>query len=124
MFFFNFPFREAVMTRVVGNIERSLAAHPRRAFLVFVNPETAHVVDRSPVFEPFITDKYFRIWINSKASCSHGLTCPSSSARPRGESSIRRIALGPVAPVGLPRAVGNSTPRADQSVNVASTSAT
>jgi hypothetical protein len=62
VFFFNFPFREAFMTRVVGNIERSLQAHPRRAFLVFVNPETAHVVDRSPVFEPFVTDKYFRIW--------------------------------------------------------------
>lgn len=62
VFFFNFPFREAFMTRVVGNIERSLETHPRPAFLVFVNPETAHVVDRSPVFEPFITDKYFRIW--------------------------------------------------------------
>jgi SAM-dependent methyltransferase len=62
VFFFNFPFREAFMTRVVGNIERSLETHPRRAFLVFVNPETAHVVDRSPAFEPFITDKYFRIW--------------------------------------------------------------
>jgi hypothetical protein len=62
VFFFNFPFREAFMTTVVGNIERSLERHPRRAFLVFVNPETAHVVDRSPVFEPFITDKYFRIW--------------------------------------------------------------
>jgi hypothetical protein len=62
VFFFNFPFREAFMTRVVGNIERSLEKHPRRAFLVFVNPETAHVVDRSPVFKPFITDKYFRIW--------------------------------------------------------------
>jgi SAM-dependent methyltransferase len=62
VFFFNFPFREAFMTRVVGNLERSLAMHPRRAFLVFVNPETAHVIDRSPVFEPFITDKYFRIW--------------------------------------------------------------
>ena len=62
VFFFNFPFREAFMTRVVGNIERSLETHPRRAFLVFVNPETAHVVDRSPAFAPFITDKYFRIW--------------------------------------------------------------
>jgi SAM-dependent methyltransferase len=62
VFFFYFPFREAFMTRVVGNIERSLEAHGRRAFLVFVNPETAHVVDRSPVFEPFVTDKYFRIW--------------------------------------------------------------
>jgi SAM-dependent methyltransferase len=62
VFFFNFPFRETFMTRVVGNIERSLDAHPRRAFLVFVNPETAHVIDRSPVFEPFVTDKYFRIW--------------------------------------------------------------
>ena len=62
VFFFNFPFREAFMTKVVGNIERSLTMHPRRAFLVFVNPETAHVVDRSPAFEPFITDKYFRIW--------------------------------------------------------------
>jgi len=62
VFFFNFPFREAFMTRVVSNIERSLETHPRPAFLVFVNPETAHVVDRSPVFRPFITDKYFRIW--------------------------------------------------------------
>ena len=62
VFFFNFPFREAFMTKVIGNLERSLTVHPRRAFLVFVNPETAHVVDRSPAFEPFITDKYFRIW--------------------------------------------------------------
>ena len=62
VFFFNFPFREAFMTRVIGNLERSLTMHPRRAFLVFVNPETAHVIDRSPTFEPFITDKYFRIW--------------------------------------------------------------
>src|SRR5688572_18625524 len=45
VFFFNFPFREALMTRVIANIERSLLAHPRRAFLVFVNPETAHVID-------------------------------------------------------------------------------
>jgi|KBSSwiStaDraftv2_1062776.scaffolds.fasta_scaffold17739_9 SAM-dependent methyltransferase len=74
VFFFNFPFREAFMTTVVGNIERSLGRHPRRAFLVFVNPETAHVVDRSPAFEPFITDKYFRIWRNTSAENAKGVT--------------------------------------------------
>ena len=68
VFFFNFPFREAFMTTVVGNIERSLGRHPRRAFLVFVNPETAPCVDRSPAFEPFITDKYFRIWRTTSAA--------------------------------------------------------
>jgi SAM-dependent methyltransferase len=62
VFFLYFPFRESVMTRVVDNIARWLHKHSRHAFLVFVNPETAHVVDRSPAFEPFITDKYFRVW--------------------------------------------------------------
>jgi|SRR5215467_2346551 len=62
VFFFNFPFRERLMRQVVAAIESSLVEHPRRCFLAFVNPETAHVVDESPVFTSFATTKYFRVW--------------------------------------------------------------
>src|SRR5262245_56963172 len=74
VFFFNFPFRERLMTQVVATLERSLRAHPRRAFLAFVNPETAHVVERSPAFAPFVTTKYFRIW--------QGTSAPVAAAAP------------------------------------------
>jgi tRNA1(Val) A37 N6-methylase TrmN6 len=62
IFFFYFPFRERIMTAVVANLEHSLQVHPRDAFLVYVNPELPHVVDRSPAFAPVRTERYFRIW--------------------------------------------------------------
>lgn len=62
VFFFYFPFRERLLTLVLANIERSLQQHPRQAFVAFVNPETAHVIDRSPAFRAFADNRYYRIW--------------------------------------------------------------
>ena len=49
VFLFN-PFGAATMARVVTNLERSLAEHPRRIFVVYANPLHADLFDRSAAF--------------------------------------------------------------------------
>jgi hypothetical protein len=48
-YFFN-PFDADVMTVVLDNIESSLAAAPREAWLVYANPENRQLIDQSPVW--------------------------------------------------------------------------
>ncbi len=49
LFLFN-PFGEATMARVVANLERSLAVHPRPVFVIYANPMQAGLFAHSPVF--------------------------------------------------------------------------
>lgn len=62
VYFFFFPFREPVMRPVLDRIRRSLEAVPRDAFLVYVNPELAFLVEETGVFTPYYADEYCRIW--------------------------------------------------------------
>jgi hypothetical protein len=48
-YFFN-PFDAAVMADVISNVDRSLTASPRDAWLIYANPEHRHVIDSSPVW--------------------------------------------------------------------------
>src|ERR1700682_2847233 len=50
VFYFYNPFLEAVMTRVVQNIEQSLNQNPRSAYIIYYNPEARSVVDVSAAF--------------------------------------------------------------------------
>jgi SAM-dependent methyltransferase len=49
VFLFN-PFGAVTMARVVVNLERSLAAHPRRIFVIYANPLHADLFARSAAF--------------------------------------------------------------------------
>lgn len=49
VFMFN-PFGATTMTRVVANLERSLAEHPRQVFVIYANPLHAALFARSPAF--------------------------------------------------------------------------
>lgn len=51
VYYFANPFNERVMTTVVANIEGSLKRTPRSAYIIYVNPVAARVVDRSSFFE-------------------------------------------------------------------------
>jgi hypothetical protein len=50
-FLFN-PFEEDVLRRVVDNIQQSFARNPRSMYVVYHNPQYAHVFDESSSFEP------------------------------------------------------------------------
>ena len=78
---FNFPLRSL---HDEGRRKRFWPGrHPR------VRPETAHVATRSPVFEPFITDKYFRIW-QSRASGPHADGASCQPVDPHTPGAVRR----------------------------------
>jgi SAM-dependent methyltransferase len=51
VFFFNNPFHSSIMAAVVANIEASLRAYPREAWLLYTNPDHADIVERSPMFK-------------------------------------------------------------------------
>lgn len=61
LFMFN-PFRPPVLGRLVQNIERSLAAHPRPAYVLYYMPEHAVVLDRSQVLERYAARRDWIIW--------------------------------------------------------------
>lgn len=44
LFFYN-PFEAPVMKRVLANVQRSCAEHPRKVVLVYDNPLSAHLID-------------------------------------------------------------------------------
>jgi SAM-dependent methyltransferase len=47
LYLFN-PVPESGLTRVIGNLERSLTANPRRTFVLYHNPEHEEILARSP----------------------------------------------------------------------------
>ncbi len=49
LYLFN-PLPEPELARMFGNLERSLREHPRAVFILYHNPELAHVLTRSAVF--------------------------------------------------------------------------
>ncbi len=49
VFLFN-PFGAATMTRVVANLERTLAEHPRPIYVIYANPLHADLFERSAAF--------------------------------------------------------------------------
>ena len=58
LFLFN-PFPEAGLRRVVANLERSLREHPRRAYVLYHNPQLEYVVGESAALEKIgWTDQY------------------------------------------------------------------
>jgi len=50
LFLFN-PFPESGLRRVIGNLERSLLAHPRTVFVLYHNPLLEHVLSESAALE-------------------------------------------------------------------------
>ncbi len=50
VFYFYNPFDDVIMGQVLGNIERSLEAHPRQAWLIYTNPRQAHLIEGGNVF--------------------------------------------------------------------------
>ncbi len=46
------PFLAPVLRRCLFNLERSLRDHPREAWLLYINPESARVLDDFPAFVP------------------------------------------------------------------------
>ena len=51
VYFFYNPFDSEVMERVAANIVQSIAEHPRRCFVVYINPIAGEVWDRLREFE-------------------------------------------------------------------------
>jgi len=49
--YMNHPFCRPVLEQVVKNLGRSLAADPRPLWMVYINPETRSVLDRTPFLE-------------------------------------------------------------------------
>ncbi len=58
VYLFN-PFPRTVLETVVANLERSLEARPREAYVVYLNPDGARPLSRSPLFRrvPTIADR-------------------------------------------------------------------
>ncbi|MGH8064333.1 MAG: class I SAM-dependent methyltransferase [Candidatus Entotheonellia bacterium] len=46
--YFNNPFKEQVMTRVLKNIEESLHKHPREVIIIYLNPQIDYVFQGAP----------------------------------------------------------------------------
>jgi hypothetical protein len=61
LYLFN-PFGPEIVTRILANIRRSLAEHPRRAFLLYNNASCYSVVDQSQVFRKVRTTGLFSIY--------------------------------------------------------------
>lgn len=56
------PFNEPVMARVLDNIRAAVAASPRRVFIIYSNPECAHLFERAE-FLTRLTDRgWFSIY--------------------------------------------------------------
>jgi hypothetical protein len=62
VYFLYHPLRGEFMVRLLERICAAVAAAPRDAFLVYVNPEQAAAVDRSGVFRRFRVDSYSVVW--------------------------------------------------------------
>ena len=49
--YFGDPFDEALMAKMLGNIQQSLLRAPREIFIVYYNPRSGHLFDQAPCFE-------------------------------------------------------------------------
>jgi SAM-dependent methyltransferase len=65
LFFFN-PFGEVVLRKVLGNLERALAAAPRRAIVAYRNPVHADVFDRLACLRPLVRNRSFNLYTGSE----------------------------------------------------------
>lgn len=45
--FFNNPCGEPVMAKALGNIQRSLHDHPRQIYIIYLNPDFAHLLEKT-----------------------------------------------------------------------------
>lgn len=61
IFMFN-PFEWPVMSRVLANIERSLAKHPRELFIIYVDCRDARLVERSAFIQRVAATPDYRIY--------------------------------------------------------------
>ena len=67
VFLFN-PFDASILTRVIDNLDESLTARPRRAFLAYWNPQHAEVVDASACLALRAATPHFRIYASASAA--------------------------------------------------------
>jgi hypothetical protein len=67
LFFFN-PFGEVVLRKVLGNLERALAAAPRRAIVAYRNPVHADVFDDLAFLRPVARNRSFHLYAAARDS--------------------------------------------------------
>ena len=71
LFFFGNPFGDPIFEKVVTKIIASLKRHPRRIYVAYYNPNSAHIIEQSGFFEflpKFTVPGYnFRIYTNKNA---------------------------------------------------------
>ena len=61
VFYFHNPFGEEVIREVLKNIERSLAAAPREAYIVYLNPQHRGPLDESAFLSPMKVTAWYSI---------------------------------------------------------------
>lgn len=61
LYLFN-PFGPEILTRVLANLESSLAQNPRHIVMVILNPEFASLVDSTPYLHLYAQTRRFRIY--------------------------------------------------------------
>ncbi len=74
LFFFANPFGDPIFEKVIAQIIASLQRHPRRIYIAYYNPNSAHIIEKSGFFEflpEFVVPGYnFRIYTNSNSSAA------------------------------------------------------
>lgn len=60
--YFYFPFRRAVMEPILQRLDRSLTAHPRDVFVVYMNPELEFLLAQMANMEMYNRTKYYSVY--------------------------------------------------------------
>lgn len=58
------PFLAEVLSKVVNNIEQSLADNPREIYFIYAYPTQKHIFEQSPVFNEIYSDEWYSIFKN------------------------------------------------------------
>lgn len=67
------PFYEVVVAQVLGNLERSLEAEPRDLFVLYYDPVSARLFERSPHFSLAVKESSFAVYRARRATPAQSL---------------------------------------------------